>query len=158
MILVKFNPEIKGTSKVAGYEGWVVFDSYALNASRNISGSGVERSLLAGYVSDILLMKTADKSSPQFFIQSLTGTAFKEATVVVLHASGATQKLQQLLSIELTAPVVSTFSTQCQTDGRPTEHISLNFTRIRYQYNEFDGAAGNGTVDKVFDVAAVAAA
>ncbi|ATR83399.1 hypothetical protein CS390_13040 [Pseudomonas sp. HLS-6] len=154
MILVKFYSEIKGTSKVEGYREWLVFDSYSFNTARDISGSGAERRLLAGYISEVSLAKSADKSSPEFFIQSLKGTAFTEAIIVVLHASGTNQKLQELLRIELTNPVISTFSTHCHTDGQPSERISLNYTRIRYKYNEFDGTAENGTADKTFDVAA----
>ncbi len=157
MILVKFEPEIKGTSTVEGHKDWIVFDSYSLNVDRHIQVQGADRDISQAYISEFLLTKGADKTSPEFFIQALTGKEFNKATIVVMHAAGASQKPQQLLTVELSRPIVSSFSTQCKTDSRPSEHVALNFTSIKYKYNHFDGGVEKGSVEKGYDVIAKAA-
>ena len=158
MILVKFEPEIKGTSTVEGHKDWIVFDSYSLNVARQIQVQGADRDISQAHISEFFLTKGADKTSPEFFIQALIGKEFDKATVVVMHAAGANQKPQQLLTIEISKPIVSSFSTQCQTDSRPSEHLSLNFVKIKYKYNHFDGGVEKGSVEKSYDLIAKAAA
>ncbi|MCB1655603.1 MAG: type VI secretion system tube protein Hcp [Pseudomonadales bacterium] len=156
MILVKFDKEIKGTSTVEKYKEWIEFESYSLNVSRHVQVQGADRDVGQAFISEFMLTKGADKTSPEFFIQSLVGTAFKSATIVVMHAAGASKTSQVLLEIELTKPIVSSFSTQCTANNRPTEHLSLNFINIKYKYNHFDGDVSKGSVEKCYDVIAKA--
>ena len=156
MILVKFDKEIKGTSTVEKYKEWIEFESYSLNVSRHVQVQGNDRDVGQAFISEFLLTKGADKTSPEFFIQSLVGTAFDSATIVVLHAAGSSKTSQELLQISLTKPVVSSFSTQCTANNRPTEHLSLNFINIKYKYVHFDGDVNKGSVEKSYDVFAKA--
>lgn len=154
MILVNFDKAIKGTATVESHKDWIVFESYSLNVSRHIQVQGADRDVGQAFISELMLTKGADKTSPEFFIQSLTGVAFDKATIVVMHAAGTSKKPQILVSIELTKPIVSSFSTQCTTNNRPTEHISLNYTDIKYKYTHFDGDVEKGSVEKKYDVIA----
>lgn len=154
MILVKFDKEIKGTSTVEGHQDWIIFESYSFNASRCIQVQGDDRDVGHAFISELMLTKGADKTSPEFFIQSLTGTALSKATVVVMHPAGTSKTAQILLSIELEKPIISSFSTQCTTSSRPSEHISLNFTSIKYKYNHFDGDVVKGSIEKKYDAIA----
>ena len=156
MILVKFDKEIKGTSTVEKHKDWIVFESYSLNVSRHIQVQGADRDVGQAFISEFMLTKGADKTSPEFFIQSLVGSAFKSATIVVMHAAGASKTPQVLLEIELVKPIVSSFSTQCTANNRPTEHLSLNFININYKYYHFDGDVSKGAVEKSYDVIAKA--
>ncbi|TWC46134.1 type VI protein secretion system component Hcp [Pseudomonas sp. SJZ080] len=154
MILVKFDKEIKGTSTVKGHEGWIEFNSYSLSIARHIQVQGADRDVGQAYMSELVLDKGADKTSPEFFIQSLVGKAFDKATIVVMHAAGAGKSSQKLLTIELVKPIVSSFSTCCAANCRPEEHISLNFVKINYKYNHFDGDIEKGSVEKSYDLIA----
>lgn len=156
MILVKFEKDIKGTSGVKGYEGWIEFESYALSCARHIEVLGADRDVGNAHISELMLTKGADKTSPEFFIQSLIGKAFDKATIVVLHAAGTDTSAQKLVTIELTNPIVSVFSTECRANSRPEERISLNFTKIDYEYHHFDGGKAQGSVKKSFDLLAKA--
>lgn len=150
MIYVKFEQEIKGTVTVKGHEDWIEFNSYSLSATRHIQVQGADRDVSHANISEFMLTKGADKTSPEFFIQALVGTAFTKATIVVMHASGSGKNGQRLLTIELEKPIVSSFSTQCATNGRPEEHLSLNYISIKYTYNHFDGDVEKGSVTKEY--------
>ncbi|GGU51682.1 hypothetical protein GCM10009504_05470 [Pseudomonas laurentiana] len=152
MILMKFDPEIKGSSKVKGYEDWVEFETYAISSSRNIQVQGDDRDISNPYVSELMLTKGADKTSPEFFIQAKIGKAFKKATIAVVQAAGANDKPQNLLTFEVAEPIVSSFSTQCSSGNRPSEHISLNFSKIKYDYTNFDGGTSKGSVSKEYNL------
>lgn len=155
MILVKFDKEVKGTSTVKGYEGWIEFKSYSLNVARHIQVQGADRDIGQAHISEFSLTKGADKTSPEMFIQSLIGKAFDKATIVVMHAAGAGKPSQELLRFTLTKPIVSSFSTQCVANSRPEEHIALNFINIEYEYKHFDGDVDKGSVKKSYDVIAM---
>lgn len=154
MILVKFEKEIKGTSGVKGYEDWIEFESYSLSSSRNVQVQGADRDVSNAYLSEFSLTKGADKTSPEFFIQSLIGAAFDKVTIVVLHAAGSDKPAQKLATFVLTKPIVSSFSTSCVANGRPDEHMSLNFINIDYEYHHFDGGVAKGSTKKSYDVLA----
>lgn len=153
MILVKFEKEIKGTSTVEGYKEWVIFESYSFNTSRCIQVQGNDCDVAQAYISELMLTKGADITSPEFFIQSLTGTALSKVTIDVMHAAGTSKSSQVLLRIILENVIISSFSTQCTANSRPSEHISLNFTSIEYRYNYFDGNVLKGDVGKKYNVA-----
>lgn len=152
MILVKFEPEIKGTSTVKGYEDWIVFESYAINSARHIQVHGNDRDVSNAHVSELMLTKGADKTSPEFFIQAKIGTAFTKATIVSLHVAGSNKTLQKMVSLELGDPIVSSYSTQGSSGNRPSEHITLNFSEIKYEYHYFDGGVKKGFVEKSYDL------
>ncbi|MDD2058598.1 type VI secretion system tube protein Hcp [Pseudomonas sp. GD03860] len=156
MILVKFEKEVKGTVTVKGHEDWIEFSSYSLSVTRHIQVQGADRDVSQANISELMLTKGADKTSPEFFIQALKGRAFDKATIVVMHAAGSEKPSQRLLTIELTKPIVSSFSTQNSTNNRPEEHISLNYTAINYKYYHFDGDIEKGSVEKSYDVIAKA--
>ncbi|WP_409281687.1 Hcp family type VI secretion system effector [Pseudomonas defluvii] len=152
MILVKFEPEIIGTSTVKGYENWIVFESYSINSARHIQVHGDDRDVSNAHVSELMLTKGADKTSPEFFIQAKIGTAFTKATVVSLHAAGPNKPLQRMLSLELSKPIVSSYATQGSSGNRPSEHISLNFSAIKYEYHYFDGGERKGSAEKSYNL------
>ena len=152
MILVKFEPLILGTSEVKGYKGWIEFDHYSFDIQRYIPMQGNDRTPQKPSVSGLSLSKFADKTSPEFFIQALAGKAFTKVTVAVLHPAGTAESPQRLLTIELSAPIVSTFSTQCQSGSLPVERIHLNFVEIRYSYGNFDGGKQKGQAEKGYNV------
>lgn len=150
MIYVKFEKEIKGTVTVKDYTDWIEFSSYSLSAARLIQVQGADRDVSHANISEFMLTKGADRTSPEFFIQACVGVAFTKATIVVTHAAGSGKDGQRLLTIELEKPIVSSFSTQCATNTRPQEHISLNFISIKYTYNHFDGDIDKGAVTKEY--------
>lgn len=157
MILFKFGEKnavtIKGTSIVDGYKDWIVLDSYAFNVSRHVQVQGKDRPTSEPFMSEVMLTKGGDISSPELFVQTLSGTSLKEAHIVVPHPKGTKgdEKLQ-LLNIKLIEPIISSFSTQNVDGSRPIEHFSLNFTKIEYEFFYFDGDKQITNVGKNYDL------
>ncbi|WP_084167986.1 type VI secretion system tube protein Hcp [Pseudomonas vranovensis] len=154
MILVQFSPEVKGTSTVEDYKEWLEFESYSVNSTRHIHSQGGDRTLAQSHISELVLTKGGDQTSPVLFGQALTGKEFDNATIVVLHAAGVKNTSQKLLSITLTGVVVSSFATSCVTNSRPDEHLALSFKKIEYKYMCFDGSASKGDARMGYDVIA----
>ena len=153
MILVKFEgPAIKGTSAVEGFADWIEFGSYSLNVARHIQVQGKDRELGGSHVSEMLLTKGADVTSPEFFIQALKGTSFDKITIALIQPAGAGKKTEVLVKYELADGIVSSFSTQGVANSRPEEHVSINYTAISYTYDPHDGTKKTVAVTKKYNL------
>lgn len=152
MILVSFNGEIKGTSAVSGYVDWIEFDSYSFNASRCVQVEKTDRVAGDPFVSELMLTKGADKTSPELFVQSVAGKSLTTATLVVMHSANTVDAPKVLLEIVLENPIISSFSTQSTSSAQPSEHISVSFTKITYTYNNFKDGVASGSVKKEYSL------
>lgn len=99
----------------------------------------------AGKVSvhDISISKISDKSSSDLMQASATGQHIKEAKLVCRKAGG---DQQEYLTYELENVLVSSYSTYghgSSSSGRPMESLSLNFTKITFQWTDASGKAKN---------------
>lgn len=152
MILLKFETEIKGTSAIKGYEDNIVFESLAFNASKTVQGHGTTRKIDHAHISDVMLTKLGDVTSPEFMIQALTGISLGKATITVTGPEGTSNSPAVVLKIELCNAVVSSFSTQCGVNGVPTEHVSLAYDHIKYLYNGHNSANNSNKSDKSYNL------
>lgn len=138
MILLKFEKEIKGDSKVEGHDGWITVDSFQLGVGRAIttSGGGKDRDTSNPSFSEATLTKSTDIASSDLFFQSICGKSLGTATIEFIQTGG--DKLQKFLVYELTDAIVSSYSVSSGGE-RPNESVSLNFTKISMKYNQFSG-------------------
>jgi type VI secretion system secreted protein Hcp len=102
---------------------------------------------------DLSIVKQVDKASPKLLVACCTGQAIKSAVLTARKAGG---DQQDYMVVTLSDVVVSNHTTAGQaagTDGLPNEQVSLNFTKINFEYKE-QGADGSlkGTVAGGFDV------
>ncbi|MCA9263601.1 MAG: type VI secretion system tube protein Hcp [Planctomycetales bacterium] len=139
MILLKFEKEIKGSSKVAGHENWICCDSFQLGVGRSIStsGGGNDRDTSNPSFSEVTINKSTDIASSDLFIQAVCGTSLGKAEIHFGQTGGKSGD-QVYLKYELEDPIVSSYSLSSGGE-RPTESFSLNFTKITKQYDAFDG-------------------
>ena len=135
---------IKGESSDQKHKGDIEILSFSWGVTQqgsHSSGGGGG----AGKVSfqDIHFTKRIDKSSPLLFQKAATGTHIKKATLFVRKAGGGQQ---EYLTIKLEDCLVSSFQTKPSegSDAVPTESISINFTKIQYDYKpqNADGSLG----------------
>jgi hypothetical protein len=108
------------TTKVLGYG----FTGSA--APSTTSGSGRGKAKLG----EFSITKTVDKSSPMLFKACVSGQHFKTAKLTVRK-----QGSDAPITYDLQGVVVSTYQTASSGD-RPTESLSLNFTKIEYTYTK----------------------
>jgi type VI protein secretion system component Hcp len=105
----------------------------------SFTGPGAAQSTSAGSgrgkvkFDEFSITKTVDKSSPQLFKACVSGQHFKTA---VLHVRK--QGSDQPITYDLTGVVVATYQTASGGD-RPTESLSLNFTKIEVKSTTQEG-------------------
>ena len=151
MIVLKFKKEIKGDCTVSNHVDSIVLESYAFNVSKHVQVQGKERPSSPAFMSEIMFTKGADVSSPNLFSAAIQGSSLEQAELVVLHTDGANKNMP-LVTIVLSEPIISSFSTQATSGSKAAEHFSLNFTAIDYKYHVFDGAKAGTTVEKKYDL------
>jgi type VI secretion system secreted protein Hcp len=77
-------------------------------------------------------MKTIDKSSPILMQSTAEGKHFPKATLTV-RKSGGDQV--EYIKYTLTDVMVSSYGTQGDAGGTPTDSFSLNFAKIEFAYS-----------------------
>jgi type VI secretion system secreted protein Hcp len=81
---------------------------------------------------DLHIVKTVDQSSPNLFKACATGRHFPIVKLTVRKAGGGTS-----LTITMDNVLISSYQTGGSSSGdRPTESLSLNFTKIEFQYTK----------------------
>lgn len=78
--------------------------------------------------SELQITKLVDKSSASLFKLCVTGKHIKLVTLTVRKAGGVSQ-----LTVKLTNVVISAYA-ETSSSSKPTETLSLNFTKIQYAY------------------------
>jgi type VI secretion system secreted protein Hcp len=149
MILLKFAQEIKGSSDVTGYEGWITVDSVQMGVGRSISLSGKDRDTSTPSFSELVLTKSTDIASTELFFQAVCGESLGIATLKWLQT--AKDKLQNYLIVELHDAIISSYSVSSGGE-RPSESFAINFTKITYQFNQFTGAESEEGKPKKWDL------
>jgi len=110
----------------------------------------------AGKVSmqDFHFVKKVDKSTPKLFLACATGEHIKKAVLTCRKAGG---KQDAFLVVTMQDLLVSSYQTggSGHSDIVPTDQISMNFSKIEWEYKEQkpDGSFG-GSVKAGYDVKA----
>lgn len=123
--------------------GSIEISSFQFGVGRGISsaaGGSADRESSAPSVSEIVITKTQDSASPNFF-KSAAGGHMSLGTCTITFDKGSQPKAIPYLTITLTNTMVSSYSLSSGGD-RPTESITLNFAKIEYS-NKIEGATGN---------------
>ena len=140
MILLSFKTQIKGESTVNKHEKWININSVQFGVGRGISsvGGGGDRETSNPSFSEVTFTKDLDVSSAELFMQATCGKSLGEAEIHFIQTGGASSKGQVYLTVVLAEPVISSYSASSGGE-RPTESFSLNFTKISFKYDKFDG-------------------
>jgi type VI secretion system secreted protein Hcp len=137
---LKYGTTIKGESLAEGHkgsDGWMEINSVQWGCGRAIStptGASAKREASAPSVSEITVTKQMDSTSPQLALEALVGKA--ETCNIELVETGADQLLT-FLTINLTNTMLSGYSFSSGGD-RPSESMTLNFTKIEMTYQGYD--------------------
>lgn len=136
---------IPGESTVAGHVGQVDVLAWSWGMSNpgtthGTTGTGPAKANFQ----DLSLTKYVDKSSPLLMLHSANGTLISTVTLYVENANG-TAKPAQIIKIVLSNVLVTSVSSGGSGgEDRLTENITLNFSKIEYDYSPLnpDGSAG----------------
>jgi len=138
---------IPGDVTAAGHEKWIEVNSFQFGVGRGITSaasSSADREASAPSVSEIVVTKVLDAASTNLFRASLFGEG---KTVKIDFCKTDKDKLEPYLQIELTDTLVSGLSLSSGGD-RPTESVSLNFTKITYNNIGMGAANVTGNPDR----------
>ncbi len=138
MILLNYGDlKLKGDCKIEEHEDWIQCESIQFGVGRSITQTmgGSDRETSNPSFSDVNLNKMSDISSVDLMMESAGGTQVDKAIIHLVNT--AEQKAQVYMTIELENPILSSYSASSGGD-RPSESISLNFTKITYGYNQWE--------------------
>lgn len=140
MILLKFATAINGESTVAKHDKWITVDSIQFGVGRSITsiGGGGDRETSNPSFSEVTFSKSTDVASTELFMQATCGKSLGKAEVHFIQTGGTAAKGQVYLTLELDEAVVSSYSMSSSGD-RPSESFSINFTKVSYKYDKYDG-------------------
>lgn len=156
---MKFGKKIKGESLADGHkgtDGWMEIGNLQWGCGRGIStpvGSSGKREASAPSVSQITVTKLMDSTSPLLVQEALVGNA--EDCEIDLVETGS-QKLETFLTIKLTNCMISSYAMSSE-GNRPSETLTLNFTKIEITYQGFDDQHKTDTSKKetvIYDLTA----
>lgn len=140
--------QLQGESTDSRHRGWIEISSINMGEARPVSregSGGATTGAGAGKATfhDITITKTIDRSSPTLQKAAAAGTHFRDAVIELVKA-GSDGKPSTYYRVTMSDVFVS--SDKINTNGpRPTESLTLNFTKIQYEYanKNADGSAGN---------------
>jgi type VI secretion system secreted protein Hcp len=137
--------DIKGDVTAKGFEGAAQLNSFQWGVGRGISSpiGGAGREASAPSVSEITVTKQFDSSSVPLIQQAFGGDGALVETDFVDKVKG---KLQPYLTVKLDNTLISGYSMSSGGD-RPSETLSLNFTKISFSSIDKKGETQNFTFD-----------
>ena len=142
-IYVKYDG-IHGEATQENHKKWLDVTSLQWGMGRAIStksGAVTNREASEPSVSEVTITKLMDSASPKLFIESCTGAAGKK---VEIHLVTTGSPGNTYAEYTLTDGLVSSYSMSSGGD-RPTESISVSFTKIEYKFTPFDNTNKAGT-------------
>lgn len=148
---------IDGESAVSGYEKQIEILSWSFGASNPTAASGGGGGTGKVSLQDFHFTMRLNSSSPPLMLACAKGTHIPTATFRFLKPT-STGGQQEYYTVTLEDVLISSYTSSrspadgATSDGIPVERVSLNFTKIRFDYRPAasGGAAGNpvtATVD-----------
>lgn len=131
-IYLKFG-KINGNVTEQDHKDWIAVSSLQFGIGRGIStpvGSSANREASTPSVSEVVITKEMDMSSTGLFLESLKGIKGEEVKINIV-ATGSPPRV--FCSYTLTNTLVSGYSLSTGGD-RPSESLSLNFTKVEFKY------------------------
>jgi len=130
-IYMNYN-DIKGDVAASGHEGWVELHSLSWSAGRCITspvGASADRESSAPTISEINVTKATDIASTKLLNEAYQGEGQK---VVIDFCKTDAGTLEIYMQYTLEDCLISNYSVSSGGD-RPTESLSLNFTKVEFK-------------------------
>jgi type VI secretion system secreted protein Hcp len=135
---------IDGEATHQDHQKWIDIQSLQFGFGRAIStptGAAGNREASQPSVSEVVVTKMMDAASPKLFTEAVTGNAGKTVNIDLVSTGSPGNTYT---SYTLTNALVSAYSVSSGGD-RPSESVSISFTKIEYKLTPFDTANKAGT-------------
>ena len=119
---------IKGETTAESFKDLITVLSLDWNVSREISsatGTAMDRESSSTRLGDVTITKLQDKASPDLFKEATIGKGLP----AVFHITKQGDKVEEIMKIELTDAMISSYSVSVQND-RPIETITISYTEM----------------------------
>jgi type VI secretion system secreted protein Hcp len=139
---------VKGDATEAGHTGWITLNSCQWGVGRGISapvGSAVNREASHPSISEITVSKMLDAGSTKLLTEALVGEG---VPCQIDFCKTEKDKLVVYLTLTLTNTMISGYSLSSGGD-KPSESVSLNFTKIEFKNFPMDSTGKVGAADPV---------
>ena len=130
---------IKGNVTADGYKDHISVQSLQFGVGRGISmepGNLSNREATRPTISEVTMTKPADTSATALFKEAVTGSSGKKVTIKFVQ-TGA-DKVVEFMTYTLEDVLVSGYSVSADGESDPIESISLSFSKIMVNYNDYD--------------------
>lgn len=142
-IYVKYEG-IDGEATHESHKKWLDVGSMSFGVNRSIStpsGATTNREASEPSVSEVTISKLMDSASPKLFTESATGAAGKK---VQIHLVSTGSPGNTYVEYTLHNALVSSYSVSTSGD-RPSESVSISFTKLEYKFIPYDDKNKAGT-------------
>jgi type VI secretion system secreted protein Hcp len=139
---------VDGAVTTKGFEKWIECESFQWGVGRGIgtAARGMEtREASEPNISEIVVTKRMDKSSPKLFQDAVGGDL--STTVKFKFTTTTKDAVDTFLEFELENTGLSGYSMSSGSE-LPSESLSLNFSKVIWSYTGRDAKVG-GSPDKV---------
>lgn len=144
---------IQGEATHDKHQKWIDISSLQFSVGRNISnpvGATANREPSEPVVSEVTLTKTMDNSSPKLLVEACTGNKGK---TVKIHLVSTGSPGNTYCEYTLTNALISAYAVSSGGD-RPSESISISFTKIEYKLTPYNAKNEPGSpVSVSYDLA-----
>lgn len=137
---------IKGDVQAQGYQQWIELSSFQFGVERPATLVGGVRELGAPTLSDLTITKAMDSSSSALMQEAFAGTP--QTVTIDLVSNTGTGSLVKYASYVLTNAQVTGYSVSSGGD-RPSESITIAFSKIQFTYTPLDATGIPGTPTSV---------
>jgi len=147
-------PDIKGQSTIKGYEDKIEILSASHGVAMQItaSPSNTERTSGKPNHQDVTVSKYVDLSTCPLIAACNAGTNLKTVTMTVGRNDGGTVLPYMVYTLD--NAIVSSVSVSAGSGDRPTETITLNYTKIKWDFTQQNAAMGKkGNNGAIWDLA-----
>lgn len=135
--------DVKGAVTHDGYDEWIECHSFQFGIGRGIHtpvGSGADREASNPSVSEVTLTKELDKATKDLLEASLRGDGVEVEIAFVSTGNPSSEILKYTLEDVL----ISSYS-QSSGGDRPSESLSLNFTKFTVLFTELERTNKTGS-------------
>jgi type VI secretion system secreted protein Hcp len=157
LVLLKFEPELKGESVIKDHVGEIDILSWSWgmtqSGSSHVGGGGGTGKVS---VRDITVVKHVDSSSPNLIKQCCNGRHFTSATLTVYKVGeGAGDKMLQYFMVKMKDGLISSLTTgEMDGSGRMVETVGLNFAAFELEYTpQASSGSGSGKIPAKWNIA-----
>lgn len=154
-IYLKFDKEIKGEVTAEGFVGQIQVDSFQWGVGLGVASptGNANREASIPSFSEVTVTKKTDVSSTPLFKETCGRENFKSVTISFTTTGKGNSNLV-FLEIKLENVIISGYSMSSGGEGRPSESLSLNYTKINYKYMLDDkGAMAAKAPEVAYDLA-----